>query len=160
MRVITRTELKTGHSGVGILPQTEDGKFVLIRQFRHAPRTWILTIPMGMHEEGLILEESAAKELQEETGAQIVGKLQSLGNIVPDQGYLKEKDVLFHAIVKLQGKATEETEGLDGIELLTRLQLRSAVKTGYYIDQNGKEFYTTDSYLQIAVLRAHLLGYI
>jgi len=115
---------------------------------------------MGMHEEGLILEESAAKELQEETGAQIVGKLQSLGNIVPDQGYLKEKDVLFHAIVKLQGKATEETEGLDGIELLTRLQLRSAVKTGYYIDQNGKEFYTTDSYLQIAVLRAHLLGYI
>ena len=51
-----------------VIPITEDGQIVFIRQFRHAIRQVVLEIPGGIMDGGESPEGTAARELQEETG--------------------------------------------------------------------------------------------
>ncbi|NNE66855.1 MAG: NUDIX hydrolase [Pyrinomonadaceae bacterium] len=53
---------------VNIIPVTEDGKIVLIRQFRHGTESVTLEIPGGLIDENETPEECAFRELEEETG--------------------------------------------------------------------------------------------
>lgn len=54
--------------GVGIFAKDEQGRVLLVRNFRHETRSWHWEIPKGFGIEGLSPEECALKELQEETG--------------------------------------------------------------------------------------------
>jgi ADP-ribose pyrophosphatase len=54
--------------GVGIVPITQTGKIVLVRNFRHGLRDWTWEMVKGFGIEELAPVDCAAKELQEETG--------------------------------------------------------------------------------------------
>lgn len=54
--------------GVMIIPITADDKFVLIKQFRPAINDYIYEFPAGLVDQGESIEESAKRELFEETG--------------------------------------------------------------------------------------------
>ncbi len=57
------------HPGaVAILPILEDGRFVMIRNFRHAPEEELLEIPAGTVEIGEDPLKTAHRELEEEAG--------------------------------------------------------------------------------------------
>ncbi|MBN1682890.1 NUDIX hydrolase [Candidatus Bathyarchaeota archaeon] len=57
------------HPGaVAILPVTNDGKIVLINQYRYVTKKRILEIPAGTIEKGELIEKCAVRELKEETG--------------------------------------------------------------------------------------------
>lgn len=57
------------HPGaVAIIPFTEDGKIVVVRQFRKALEKTIIEIPAGKLEAGEQPKASAHRELEEETG--------------------------------------------------------------------------------------------
>lgn len=57
------------HPGaVGIIPIQKDGKLVVVRQFRKALEKTIIEIPAGKLEKGERPDDSAHRELEEETG--------------------------------------------------------------------------------------------
>ncbi|MGQ9563679.1 MAG: NUDIX hydrolase, partial [Thermogutta sp.] len=59
------------HPGaVAILPVLDDGRLVLIRNYRAALDTKLLEIPAGTCEPGESAEAAAVRELEEETGYQ------------------------------------------------------------------------------------------
>lgn len=53
---------------VMIFPMTEDGKVVMVKEFKYGAKTVIETLPAGMMEDGETPEKSARRELVEETG--------------------------------------------------------------------------------------------
>jgi len=66
-------EEKTFHvavspGGVAVLAVTDDGRLVMVEQFRHGTRALSLELPSGVVDEGEGPEEAAARELREETG--------------------------------------------------------------------------------------------
>jgi len=56
------------HDGVVILPITDSGQIVMVRQFRPARNQFSLELPAGFIDEGETPEVSARRELLEETG--------------------------------------------------------------------------------------------
>jgi len=55
-------------AAVFVVPQLEDGRLVLLRQYRHPLRAWVWEVPAGGLEAGETPEEAAVRELAEETG--------------------------------------------------------------------------------------------
>src|SRR5665811_1421089 len=53
---------------VGVVALTEEGRLVLVRQFRHGLREVTLELPGGLIDAGTTPEEAARAELREETG--------------------------------------------------------------------------------------------
>jgi ADP-ribose pyrophosphatase len=83
-----------GHGGaVCIVPITDDGNVLLIRQFRLAASDVLLEIPAGGLEPGETPEACAARELEEETGFRATS-LQHLFSAFLAPGYSTE---LMHA---------------------------------------------------------------
>ncbi len=64
----TVRELVHHPGAVAIIPVTEEGKIVVVRQFRKALEKTIIEIPAGKLEPGEQPEASAHRELEEETG--------------------------------------------------------------------------------------------
>jgi ADP-ribose diphosphatase len=54
--------------GVAVVALTDDGRVVMVEQFRHGPRKVGLELPSGVSEDGEAPEQAAARELREETG--------------------------------------------------------------------------------------------
>jgi ADP-ribose pyrophosphatase len=68
---------------INVIPVTDDGRVVLIEQYRHGTREISLEIPGGMVDEGESPAETAARELLEETGY-AARTLVSLGRARPN----------------------------------------------------------------------------
>ena len=58
----------TPPDAVSIVPQTPDGKLLLIREFRYPLNSWCIAFPAGHMEPGESLAECVDRELREETG--------------------------------------------------------------------------------------------
>lgn len=65
-----RAEREVVHhpGGVGVVAVTDDGRVLLVRQYRHAAGEHLWEIPAGGREEGEPILETARRELAEETG--------------------------------------------------------------------------------------------
>ncbi len=66
-----------------VIPITVDDQVVFIRQFRHGLRQNVLEIPGGVMDPGEAPEETAARELREETGF-VPGQLELFGPLFPN----------------------------------------------------------------------------
>ena len=66
-----------------VIPITDDGQVVLVRQFRHGIRQVVLEVPGGLLDPGETPEASAARELREETGYQ-AEKIRLIGKMMPN----------------------------------------------------------------------------
>jgi 8-oxo-dGTP pyrophosphatase MutT (NUDIX family) len=53
---------------VAIVPVTDDGNVLLIRQFRPPVNGYVIEFPAGLNDKGDTLAEAARRELREETG--------------------------------------------------------------------------------------------
>lgn len=98
---------------VGILPVANDGRVVLVRQFRYVSqkRTW--EMPTGGVKPGETLEQAARRELEEECGL-VAGKLESLGAFETSKSIVNETAHLFKATALESGRsAPEDTEQID-----------------------------------------------
>jgi 8-oxo-dGTP pyrophosphatase MutT (NUDIX family) len=67
LSVFPKSKAEDMVTGVGVLP-VKDGKFGLIRVFRHPLARWSWEIPRGMVDRGETTGQAALRELREETG--------------------------------------------------------------------------------------------
>jgi len=81
---------------VAILPRCADSSWLLIRQYRFAIGSYILEAPAGVMEPGESPEETAGRELIEETGFE-AGTLVDRGFIYTTPGFTDERIFLFEA---------------------------------------------------------------
>ena len=79
-----------------IVPLLDDGRVVLIRQYRPIVNAEIWELPAGTIEPGESPEVCARRELVEEAGYE-AGRLESLGEALADPGLTDEKIYLFVA---------------------------------------------------------------
>lgn len=103
------------HPGaVAVIPVKDDGKIVLVRQYRLPAGRSLIEIPAGTKKEGEEDYECAQRELLEETGykARVLRKIMSF---YPAPGYSTEKITLFFA--KGLEKAEQSLEEDEAIEV-------------------------------------------
>ena len=86
------------NGGVCVLPFTDDGDVILVKQYRYAHRKCTLEIPAGKLEKGERddIASAALRELKEETGAECK-ELIYLGEIYPSPALLTEVVYIFFA---------------------------------------------------------------
>ncbi len=106
------------HPGASaVVPLKEDGKVVLIYQYRHAAGGYIYEVPAGKLSPGEAPESCAAREVEEEVGYQ-VGKLEKLTTIFTAPGFCDEKIHLFLGTdLVFSGQQLGEDEVLQVIEM-------------------------------------------
>jgi ADP-ribose pyrophosphatase len=84
------------HAGaVVVLPLLDDGRIVLVRQFRYPVGETVLELPAGTLEEGEEPRQCGARELEEETGFS-TDSIHELGDFFSTPGF---SDELLHSVV-------------------------------------------------------------
>jgi len=118
------------HPGASaILPILDDGKILLVRQYRYAVGEELLEIPAGTLEVGEKPEDCALRELEEETGYR-AENVKLLTTLYLAPGYSSERLHLFQA--ENLKKRAQKLEVDEEIELVT-MELRevlNAIKNG------------------------------
>jgi ADP-ribose pyrophosphatase len=111
---VTRINFERGDSVGVLLYDPDQDAVILVRQFRFpvyagldpaarrgegARQAWLLEIVAGVQDEGLPVREVANKELLEEAGYKVRGKLRPMVIIYPSPGGTSERIHLFLGIV-------------------------------------------------------------
>jgi ADP-ribose pyrophosphatase len=96
-----------------IIPVFEDKTVALVRQYRHAAKTFLLEIPAGTLNSGEPPEIGAARELEEEIGV-TAKTIEKLTEFYVSPGFLTEK-----MFVYLATGLTETQQNLEDDEILT-----------------------------------------
>lgn len=80
--------------GAAILPVLDDGRIILIRQFRPAASGMLWEIPAGRLDPNESPEECVAREIVEEIGYR-AGRIDQIGEMLPAVGFCDERIHLF-----------------------------------------------------------------
>lgn len=146
IRFVNRANF-SGGQGVAVIAIIGD-KILLLRQFRHATRSWHLEIPRGYGEPGVPADKQAANELQEEISAEI-GEIIDLGVMHNNSSFEGQPVHLFFARLNSIGKLALQ-EGIDRSILVTSSELEALIRDGGI----------TDGFTIAAYARAKLAGLI
>jgi ADP-ribose pyrophosphatase len=79
---------------VVLIPIQDDGRVVLVRQYRHALALDFWEVPAGMVKPRETPEAAAARECEEEIG-QVPAKIERLGAFFPVPGYCDEEMIFY-----------------------------------------------------------------
>ena len=145
---VVNRELVVHPGGVCVVPVTENGEVLMVKQFRYPFQTVLTELPAGKLEIGEDHREAGLRELKEETGA-VCEKFEYLGVCYPSVAYLTEKIHMYMAT-----GLTFEQQHLDDDEFLDviKVKLEDAVE----MVMNGE---LPDAKTQCAILKAaRLLG--
>jgi len=103
---------------VNIIPLTQDGRVVMIRQYRHGSREVTLQIPGGLVDPGDSSEEAASRELFEETG---YGSEEwtKIGEVTPNPALFNNRchTYLARNVKKVRDPSLDQTEDIEVILL-------------------------------------------
>lgn len=116
------------HPGaVAILPILDDGRLVLLRNFRRAIGKELLEVPAGTLRPGEPPQMGAIRELAEETGYQ-ARIWQEIIDFYVSPGITNEKMTLFFARGLVAGTATPEPDEEISVRLMTPDECRQALE--------------------------------
>lgn len=107
--VRTTREVITHSGSVVVLPVLEDGRVLLIRQYRHAARAFLWELVAGRIDEGESPRKAAARELIEETGYR-AKRFRIFLDFYPSPGFLEEKMFILLAEGLSEGIAQPEKD--------------------------------------------------
>lgn len=113
-------------NGVTVAPRLPDGSFVLIREERVPARRDFWQFPAGQVDGAsseASVAEAARRELREETGCEISGRLEYLGNFFTSPGFTDE---LTHQFLATEVMWNPEGAGHDGEEQILEVRAFSA----------------------------------
>src|SRR6056297_423448 len=113
----TYREVVEHSGGVAIVPVTEEGKILMVKQYRIAVDEVVLELPAGKLEEDEDVKKCAARELEEETGFR-PADIKELFHFYTTPGYSSEKLHLFIADgLKHYGQNLDMGEYIEIVEL-------------------------------------------
>lgn len=144
---LSKREYAKHKGAVAVVPLTDEGEVICVRQYRYAHRKVLLEIPAGKldtYDEDFI--EAATRELREETGA-TCERLEFIGDLISTPALIDEVIHMYLA----RGLRFGETD-LDEDEFLdvVRIPLDTLVR----MVMNGE---IKDSKTQTAILKTHFI---
>lgn len=118
---------------VVVLPVTEEGNVILVRQYRHGIEKILLELPAGCIEMGEEPEKAAHRELFEETGC-IGGIWKFLFKLSPDASKSSNYAWCFLAegVKKTQSQHLDKTEEIEVVEMSIS-ELEKILKEGQFV---------------------------
>lgn len=121
---VCELELVRHPGAAAVVPVDDEGRVLLVRQYRYASGGWLLEIPAGKLDGDEPAEACAAREVEEETGFR-AGRLVPMGWIWTTPGFSDERIWLFLAL-----QLSKTRQRLQPDELLTveRLPLAEALR--------------------------------
>lgn len=122
------------HPGVAaVVPVDEEGRVLLVRQYRHATGGWLLEVPAGTLEPGEAPEACARREVEEETGHH-VGALVELGWVWASPGFTDERIWLFLALALTEGQQALDADEVLSVERLSFAEAIRRARQGEIVD--------------------------
>lgn len=120
--------------GAVVLPVKNNGKIVLITQYRYPHKEVLLELPAGKLEKGEDPFQCASRELIEETGYSSK-KITKLGKIYTTPGFCDEVLHIYLAEELIEGDHARE-EGEEGMEIveLSLDEIEEKIKNGKIVD--------------------------
>lgn len=127
------------HPGsVVLIPVTDAGEIILVRQYRAPLGRWAWELPAGSLKKGEDVETAASRECHEEIRL-IPARLEKLGSFYPTPGYCDEEMNFFRATgLREAGDDDEAAQPDDDEDIETRAfsvgEIRSMIRSGEIID--------------------------
>jgi class 3 adenylate cyclase/8-oxo-dGTP pyrophosphatase MutT (NUDIX family) len=125
---------------VVIIPQLEDGRLMLIAQYRFAVGATLLEFPAGTLEPGEAPLDCARRELIEETGYR-ADHWRALGILYPSPGYCDEKQYLFVATGLAPEHAAGDDDEMIEVKRLTVQEVERIIADGALVDAKSSAAY-------------------
>lgn len=107
--LLTTREVITHPGSVVVLPVLDDGRIVMIRQYRHATRQSLWELVAGRMDPGETPKKAAARELMEETGYR-AKRFKVFLDVFPTPGFLEERMFILLAEGLTIGEAHPEED--------------------------------------------------
>ncbi len=139
------------HPGaVALIVMEADGRWLLIRQYRHPAGQPLLEIPAGTREDGEPPEETAAREVREETGY-AAGSIVRLGGAWMAPGFVSEY-IDFYLATDLEESPLpqDDDEYISPPERMTEAEVEAAIASGAISDAK--------TMVALTLLRLHRSG--
>ena len=127
------------HPGsVVLIPMTEAGQVILVRQYRVPLGRWAWELPAGSLKPGEDVEKAASRECHEEIGC-IPTRLEKLGSFYPTPGYCDEEMNFFLASgLRDAGADDDKAQPDEDEDIETRAfstdEVKSMIRRGEIID--------------------------
>ena len=122
---------------VVLVPIADDGRVILIRQYRASVGREMWEVPAGSVDEGETPDQAAARECEEEIGL-APGRIERVRGLFPTPGFCDE-ELIFYRVSQLRPPAADSPHRPDDDEdisskLVTIEEARSMVESGEIID--------------------------
>jgi len=122
---------------VVLIPIQDDGRVVLIRQYRHSVKRDLWELPAGGIDPGESPEAAAARECEEETGF-APDRVERLAGLFPSPGYCDE-EMIFFRVTGLRAPAPDSPHKADEdediqVHPVTVAEARQMVARGDIVD--------------------------
>ena len=134
--LVATREIVVHPGSVVVLPVLDDGRIVLIRQYRHAAGRYLWELVAGHKEPGEDPIEGAHRELQEETGY-AAKRIRKLLEVFPSPGLLGERMDIFVAEGLTKGKARPEDDEKITQRIVTLREAMDWIRSGKIRDSKS-----------------------
>src|SRR5260370_34620686 len=126
-------EVITHPGSVVVLPVLPDGRILLIEQYRHATRQYLLELVAGRIDPGETPKAAAARELIEETGYR-AKRFRMFLDVFPTPGFLEERMFILLAEGLTAGEAQPEEDEKIVSRAYNRKELEEMIRGGKLCD--------------------------
>jgi ADP-ribose diphosphatase len=127
--IVTTREIIVHPGSVVVLPVLDDGRIVLIRQYRHAAGQYLWELVAGHKEPNESAAAGVHRELQEETGY-TARRVQKMLEVYPSPGLLGERMDIFLAEGLTKGKARPEDDEKISQKIVTLKEAERWIRSG------------------------------
>ena len=114
---VVTLEIIRHRGAAAVVPVDDEGRAVLIRQYRHATSGYLLEVPAGTLDPGEAPEACALREVEEETGLR-AARLEPLGWIWTTPGFTDERIWLYLATGLTPTASAHESDEVITVERL------------------------------------------
>jgi ADP-ribose pyrophosphatase len=123
------------HPGAAaVVPVDDQGRVILVRQYRHATGSWLLEVPAGkLDHPGESPEACALREVEEETGYR-ANRLVPLGWIWTTPGFTDEKIWLYLATELTPTRASLQADEVLTVETMPLAEAVRKATSGEIVD--------------------------
>ena len=125
----TNIDIVEHKPAVSIVPIDEKDRLIMVRQYRHPSSRQLLEIPAGIIEDGEDPEETALRELQEETGFSSKN-LRLMTGFWSSPGFTNEYMYAFIAKDLLESKLPQDEDEDISVEKIPLDQVERLIKFG------------------------------